>query len=159
MMQLSTLRALRGLTQAELARKLDFDRQTVYAYESGRSHIGTAIAPKFAEALQVSAAYLIGKPDTLPVYDYNEHTTAACSIIAANELHEDGKLYGVFYLVEHPVTGLLAVIIADGIQFTTNDWQDEQPTEPEKIKDFYWVDATTGHYAIMYNGLPRILVG
>ena len=156
MMQLSTLRALRGLTQSDLARKLSLNRQTVYAYESGNRSIGAAIAPKFADALQVSAAYLIGKPDTLPVYDYNEHTTTACSIIAANELQEDGKLYGVFYLTEHPIAGLLAVIIADGIQFTTVDRQGPQPTEPDEINEFCWVDAA-GHDAIMLDGLPRVL--
>ena len=66
--------------------------------------------------------------------------------------------YGIFYLVEHPEIGVMAVIQSEGVQFTLADWRGEQPMTVDEIGTARWVDSS-GDDAIMYKGLPRILVG
>ena len=66
--------------------------------------------------------------------------------------------YGIFYLVDHPDVGIIAVIQSEGVQFTLADWQGEQPMTVDEIGSARWVDSR-GEDAVMYRGLPRILVG
>lgn len=66
--------------------------------------------------------------------------------------------YGIFYLIDHPAVGIIAVIQSAGMQFTLADWQGEQPMTVDEIRGQRWVDGR-GEEAIMYKGLPRILVG
>ena len=66
--------------------------------------------------------------------------------------------YGIFYLVDHPDVGIIAVIQSEGMQFTLADWQGEQPMTVDEIGGARWVDSR-GEDVIMYKGLPRILVG
>ena len=64
--------------------------------------------------------------------------------------------YGIFYLVEHPDIGIVAVILSDGIQFTPLDWEGEQPKNVEGVAIVRWTD-NRGDEAIMYKGLPRFV--
>ena len=66
--------------------------------------------------------------------------------------------YGIFYLVDHPDVGIIAVIQSDGVQFTLASWRDEQPMTVNEIGGARWVDSR-GEDVIMYKGLPRLLVG
>ena len=66
--------------------------------------------------------------------------------------------YGILYLVEHPDVGIMAVIQSEGVQFTLERWGDYPPMTVDEIGGMRWVDSR-GDDAIMYKGLPRILVG
>lgn len=153
-MNIKELRILRGMSQKELADKMGISAQQLNNYESGASNPGKKILPALADALGVSTAYLRGDAQRLAVYDWTTGSTAALPIMAETVLDE----YGIFYLVEHPDVGMMAVIQSEGVQFTLADWQGEQPMTVDEIGSMRWVDSR-GEDAIMYKGLPRILVG
>lgn len=151
---LKELRILRGLGQKELADKLGVSAQTLNSYESGQRNLGPKLLPALADALGVTAAYLRGDAPKLAVYDWETGCTLALPIVSETVIDE----YGIFYLVDHPVVGIIAVIQSEGVQFTLADWQGEQPMTVDEIGTARWVDAR-GEDAVMYRGLPRILVG
>lgn len=153
-MNIKELRILRGLKQKELADKMGISAQQLNNYEGGQSNPGNKILPALADALGVSTAYLRGDAQRLAVYDWQTGRTEALPIMAETVLDD----YGIFYLVEHPEIGVMAVIQSDGVQFTLADWQGEQPMTVDEIRGQRWVDGR-GEEAIMYKGLPRILVG
>lgn len=151
---LKELRILRGLGQKELADKLGVSAQTLNSYESGQRNLGPKLLPALADALGVTAAYLRGDAPKLAVYDWETGCTLALPIVSETVIDE----YGIFYLVDHPDVGIIAVIQSEGMQFTLTDWQGEQPLTIDDIRGQRWVDGR-GEEAIMYKGLPRILVG
>mgnify|MGYP000387622182 FL=1 len=153
-MNIKELRALRGLSQKELADKLGISAQNLNNYESGQRNPGNKILPALADALGVTAAYLRGDAPKLAVYDWETGCTLALPIVSETVIDE----YGIFYLVDHPDVGIIAVIQSEGVQFTLADWQGEQPMTVDEIGGARWVDAR-GEDAVMYRGLPRILVG
>ena len=153
-MNIKQLRILRGLKQKELADKMGISAQQLNNYEGGQSNPGKKILPALADALGFSIAYLRGDAQRLAVYDWETGRTEALPIMAETVIDD----YGIFYLVEHPQIGMIAVIQSEGVQFTLADWQGEQPTTVDEIGTARWVDAR-GEDAVMYRGLPRILVG
>lgn len=153
-MNIKELRVLRGLKQKELADKMGISAQQLNNYEGGQSNPGNKILPALADALGVSAAYLRGDAQRLAVYNWETERTEALPIVAETVLDD----YGIFYLVEHPDAGIMAVIQSEGVQFTLASWRDEQPMTVDEIGGARWVDSR-GEDAIMYRGLPRILVG
>ena len=153
-MNIKELRALRGLSQKELADKLGISAQNLNNYESGQRNPGNKILPALADALGVTASYLRGDAPKLAVYDWETGCTLALPIVSEPVIYE----YGIFYLVDHPDVGIIAVIQSEGVQFTLADWQGEQPMTVDEIGGARWVDAR-GEDAVMYRGLPRILVG
>ena len=153
-MDIKELRILRGLSQKELADKMGISTQNLNNYESGQRNPGNKILPALADALGFSAAYLRGDAQRLAVYDWETGRTEALPIMAETVIDD----YGIFYLVEHPDVGMMAVIQSEGVQFTLADWQGEQPMTVDEIGGMRWVDSR-GDDAIMYKGLPRILVG
>lgn len=153
-MNIKQLRILRGMSQKELADKMGISAQQLNNYESGASNPGKKILPALADALGVSTAYLRGDAQRLAVYDWETRRTLALPIMAETVIDD----YGIFYLVEHPDVGIMAVIQSEGVQFTLSDWQGEQPMTVDEIGGMRWVDSR-GEDAIMYKGLPRILVG
>lgn len=153
-MNIKQLRILRGLGQKELADKLGVSAQTLNSYESGQRNLGPKLLPALADALGVTAAYLRGDAPKLAVYDWETGCTLALPIVSETVIDE----YGIFYLVDHPAVGIIAVIQSEGMQFTLADWQGEQPMTVDEIRGQRWVDGR-GEEAIMYKGLPRILVG
>lgn len=154
MIDLKKLRILRGLRQKELADKMGISAQQLNNYEGGQSNPGNKILPALADALGVSTAYLRGDAQRLAVYDWQTGRTEALPIVTETVIDD----YGIFYLVEHPEIGMMAVIQSEGVQFTLADWQGEQPMTVDEIGDARWVDSR-GEDVIMYKGLPRILVG
>lgn len=153
-MNIKVLRALRGLSQKELADKMGISAQQLNSYESGQRNPGNKILPALADALGVSTAYLRGDAPKLAVYDWETGCTLALPIVSETVIDE----YGIFYLVDHPDVGIVAVIQSEGVQFTLVDWQGEQPMTVDEIGTARWVDAR-GEDTVMYRGLPRILVG
>lgn len=153
-MNIKELRALRGLSQKELADRMGISAQNLNNYESGQRNPGNKILPALADALGVSTAYLRGDAQRLAVYDWQTGRTEALPIVSETVIDE----YGIFYLVDHPAVGIIAVIQSEGMQFTLADWQGEQPMTVDEIRGQRWVDGR-GEEAIMYKGLPRILVG
>ena len=153
-MNIKQLRVLRGLKQKELADMLGISAQQLNNYEGGSSNPGNKILPALADALGVSTAYLRGDAQRLAVYDWQTGRTEALPIMAETVIDE----YGIFYLVDHPDVGIIAVIQSDGVQFTLASWRDEQPMTVNEIGGARWVDSR-GEDVIMYKGLPRLLVG
>ena len=153
-MNIKELRILRGLKQKELADKMGISAQQLNNYEGGNSNPGNKILPALADALGVSTAYLRGDAQRLAVYDWQTGRTEALPIMSETVIDD----YGIFYLVEHPDVGMMAVIQSEGVQFTLADWQCGQPMTVDEIGGMRWVDSR-GDDAIMYKGLPRILVG
>lgn len=153
-MNIKQLRILRGLKQKELADKMGISAQQLNNYEGGSSNPGNKILPALADALGVSTAYLRGDAQRLAVYDWQTGRTEALPIMAETVIDD----YGIFYLVEHPEAGVMAVIQSEGVQFTLARWQDDPPMTVDEIGGMRWVDSR-GEDAIMYKGLPRILVG
>ena len=141
---------MRGVDTAALAAQLGTSAESLTEYRKGRRELGNKLLPAVASALDVSQAYLRGIADSLPVYDWAYGTSTLCPIMAAREI--DG--YGMCYIVDHPEVGWMTVILADGIQFTPNDWQGRQPLSVDEIDAVDWVD-NTGRDAIMIDGLPR----
>ena len=153
-MNIKQLRVLRGLKQKELADMLGISAQQLNNYEGGSSNPGNKILPALADALGVSTAYLRGDAQRLAVYDWETGCTLALPIVSETVIDE----YGIFYLVDHPDVGIIAVIQSDGVQFTLASWRDEQPMIVNEIGGARWVDSR-GEDVIMYKGLPRLLVG
>lgn len=153
-MNIKQLRVLRGLKQKELADMLGISAQQLNNYEGGSSNPGNKILPALADALGVSTAYLRGDAQRLAVYDWQTGCTLALPIVSETVIDE----YGIFYLVDHPDAGIIAVIQSEGMQFTLADWRLEQPMTVDEIGGARWVDSR-GEDAIMYRGLPRLLVG
>lgn len=153
-MNIKQLRILRGMSQKELAGKMGVSAQQLNNYESGASSIGPKMTRALADALNVSAAYLRGDAQRLAVYDWETGRTEALPIMAETVIDE----YGIFYLVEHPAVGVMAVIQSEGVQFTLADWQGEQPMTVDEIGGARWVDSR-GEDVVMFKGLPRLLVG
>lgn len=153
-MNIKQLRTLRGMSQKEMADKMGISAQQLNNCESGASSIGPKMTRALADALNVSAAYLRGDAQRLAVYDWQTGRTEALPIMAETVIDE----YGIFYLVEHPDAGIMAVIQSEGVQFTLADWQGEQPMTVNEIGSARWVDSR-GEDAIMYRGLPRVVVG
>lgn len=153
-MNIKELRILRGMKQKELADKMGISAQQLNNYEGGQSNPGNKILPALADALGVSTAYLRGDAQRLAVYDWQTGRTEALPIMAETVIDE----YGIFYLVEHPEAGVMAVIQSEGVQFTLARWSDDPPMTVDEIGGMRWVDLR-GEDVIMYKGLPRILVG
>ena len=153
-MNIKQLRVLRGMSQKELACKMGISAQQLNNCESGASSIGPKMTRALADALNVSAAYLRGDAQRLAVYDWETGCTLALPIMSETVIDD----YGIFYLVEHPDAGIMAVIQSEGVQFTPARWSDDPPMTVDEIGGMRWVDSR-GEDVIMYKGLPRILVG
>ena len=153
-MNIKQLRVLRGLKQKELADMLGISAQQLNNYEGGSSNPGNKILPALADALGVSTAYLRGDAQRLAVYDWQTGRTEALPIMAETVIDD----YGIFYLVEHPDVGIIAVIQSEGMQFTLADWQGEQPMTVDEIGAARWVDARGEDTVVLFRGLPRVFV-
>lgn len=153
-MNIKELRILRGLSQKELADKMGISAQQLNSYESGQRNPGNKILPALTDALGFSTAYIRGDAQRLAVYNWETGRTEALPIMAETVIDD----YGIFYLVEHPEVGMMAVIQSEGVQFTLARWRDNQPMTVDEIGGARWVDRH-GDDVIMYKGLPRGLVG
>jgi transcriptional regulator with XRE-family HTH domain len=60
--RLAALRKERGLTQVQLAERLEVSQQAITAYESGQRRVPISMLPSLADTLSVSIEELIGAP-------------------------------------------------------------------------------------------------
>ena len=60
--RLAGLRKAQGLTQVQLAERLDVSQQAVTAYESGQRRVPISMLPLLADTLGVTVEELIGTP-------------------------------------------------------------------------------------------------
>lgn len=153
MTPIKTARLMRRMTQSELAARMQILPQTLNNYESGTRSLGPKLLPAAADALGVSTAYLRGDAQRLAVRDFVTGEIAVCPIMSETVI----DTYGMLYLVEHDQVGPIAVILADGMQFTLGDWQGSQPMTVDEIAEYSWVDAF-GRTVIMIGGLPRMIL-
>lgn len=154
MTPIKTARLMRGISQAQLADTLGILPQSLSSYESGVRTPGPKLLPLLADVLGVDEAYLRGNAQHLAVYDWLDKRTISCEIVSETLIND----YGIFYLVAIEDVGVVAVISSDGLQLTLSDWQGQQPMTADEIHCFSWVD-TAGRPAIMFDGLPRVLLG
>lgn len=63
---LSSLRTKRGMTQAQLARKLNLSNVSISKYENGNQFPDTDTLKKIADVFNVSTDYLLGRDETFP---------------------------------------------------------------------------------------------
>lgn len=154
MNELKTAMMMRGMRPVDLAKAAGMSAQQVGNYVNGGRPAGPKVAKTFAEILGVSEAYLRQDAQRLAVRDFVTGETTACEIMIEVALDK----YGVFYVVDHPEVGPIAVILADGVQFTLSDWQGVQPLAADEIGRCRWVDAA-GRDAVMLEGKPRLVWG
>lgn len=140
-----------GLTQVELAAKLDITQSQIADWESGRRNPAGKSIPVLAAVLDCDPAWIAGAPGMLPVYDWQSETTITCPVIRTEEIEG----YGAMYIVDHPDVGWMAVLVAGSHVFTTNDWQGQQPRAAAEIPEFTWVCGNMP--TILLNGLPRVV--
>lgn len=147
-------RYLRKMRLNDLAGALGVTPQTLVKYESNRIQPGAKMLPQLCEVLDVSAAFLRGEEQRLPVRDWETGETLLYPIMREEAIES----YGVLYLVDD--TGAeLSVLMADGVQMTLSDWQGAQVMTAAQIADppnGHWVDAW-GRDAVMLDGLPRVV--
>lgn len=62
--RLAALRKTQGLTQVQLAERLDVCQQAVTAYESGQRRVPISMLPALADTFGVTVEELIGTPAT-----------------------------------------------------------------------------------------------
>lgn len=151
MNELKTAMILRGMRPVDLAKAAGMTAQQINNYLNGGQSIGPKVARIFAQLMNVSEAYLRGVAQSLPVRDFATGEVMACKIMAEEAIEH----YGVFYVVDHPEVGPMVVLLADGVQFTTTDWQGAQPESVQEIAEYKWMDAA-GRDAIVFDGLPRL---
>lgn len=80
--RLLQLRLENGLTQKELAEKVDTSPQNIDLYESGKRKINVEILGKIADVYNVSTDYLLGRTNTQTL---NEDIKAICEFTGLNE--------------------------------------------------------------------------
>lgn len=151
---IAVARSFRGLTQSQLAERAGFSRQQMTNWESGFRTPNRANAEALASALDVDLAWVMGCPQALAVRDFRLGKDIPCCIVRTEAIEGYGTLYHVY---SAGAKGVFAVILADGVQMTTTDWQNPgaQPSTAVEIVDCNWMDAR-GCDCVMLSGLPRV---
>lgn len=67
--RLQTARVSAGITQKELAEKLDMNLRTYGSYERGERDVSTSMLLNICKALNISSDYLLGRSDNMHVVD------------------------------------------------------------------------------------------
>ena len=80
--RLVQLREQKGITQQELADKLEITRQSLSLYEKAERTINIELLAKIADYFDVSADYLMGRTD---VSSMNEDIQTACKVTGLSE--------------------------------------------------------------------------
>ena len=77
-------------------------------------------------------------------------------IIGEKTLSKDNAELIEFQSEDKSVTSS-AVVYPDGTTFVLSDWQGSCPHTEDEIGEYDWVCANNNHYAVVFNGLPRLL--
>ena len=147
-----------GIPAARLAEKMGVTLPYISQLTTGQRKLGRANLQAYAEALDVSPAWLSGEAQSLPVYDPILKKTIVCRIVREEEIPDYGMLYHVYVDDSGDV---IPVVISSGLQFVPSDWQGWAAKEVRAVKDLGnifcdWIDAA-GDPAIVMDGLPRMI--
>ena len=136
---LKALRKQKGLTQEELAIRLNVVRQTVSKWESGRSVPDADILLKIADVLDVSISDLLGA--ALP-NDETQQNEIAAQLIRLNEQYAirnrrskrilGGMLMAGIVIV---LVGMLALIVVGAVVFRVNFDSPTAQTTSQVVQD------------------------
>lgn len=141
-----------GLKGVELAKLLEVSPQQLNGWINGTRVPTRANAETYAGKMGVDAAWLLGVPQTLPVWSPENATVHQCPIMHTQAIDGYGTMY-IVYLEE--LERWLPVIAGEGVQFTPYDWQaGDNARTVEEIGMHRWVDQRNAD-AIMLDGLPR----
>ena len=126
---LKALRKQKGLTQEELAIRLNVVRQTVSKWESGRSVPDADILMKIADVLDVSLSDLLGAE--LP------HNEIAAQLIRLNEQYaiRNRRSKRIWRVVLGVLAGLLALIVVGAVVFRVNFDSSTAQTTSQVVQD------------------------
>lgn len=143
-----------GLSAVELARLLDVSPQQLNGWIQGTRVPSRTTVDRIAASMGVDAAWLLGVPQRLGVWDHIQQTVLPCPI-----MHSEFTPVGVFYIVwVDAIDEWLPVIHGNGVQFTPADWLNPyKPRTASDAAECAWVDHR-GVDAIMVDGLPRAII-
>lgn len=131
---LKALRKQKGLTQEELAIRLNVVRQTVSKWESGRSVPDADILMKIADVLDVSLSDLLGAE--LP-HDKGQQNEIAAQLIRLNEQYaiRNRRSKRIWRVVLGVLAGLLALIVVGAVVFRVNFDSSTAQTTSQVVQD------------------------
>lgn len=89
--RLARIRELRRISQADLAEMVGIHNQQIYRYENGKTEPDGDVVAKIAQALEVSADYLLGLTDSPVPYieaDLTENERRALNAWRRGEKYE-----------------------------------------------------------------------
>ena len=123
-----------GLTQEELAIRLNVVRQTVSKWESGRSVPDADILLKIADVLDVSISDLLGA--ALP-NDETQQNEIAAQLIRLNEQYaiRNRRSKRIWRVVLGVLVGLLALIVVGAVVFRVNFDSHTAQTTSQVVQD------------------------
>ena len=131
---IQALRKSKGLSQEELALKLNVVRQTVSKWESGRSVPDADILLKIADVLDVSISDLLGA--ALP-NDETQQNEIAAQLIRLNEQYaiRNRRSKRIWRVVLGVLVGLLALIVVSAVVFRVNFDSPTAQTTSQVVQD------------------------
>ena len=131
---LKALRKQKGLTQEELAIRLNVVRQTVSKWESGRSVPDADILLKIADVLDVSISDLLGA--ALP-NDETQQNEIAAQLIRLNEQYaiRNRRSKRIWRVVLGVLIGLLALTVGLVLLFRVNFVPSTTQTTSQVVQD------------------------
>ena len=131
---LKALRKQKGLTQEELAIRLNVVRQTVSKWESGRSVPDADILMKIADVLDVSISDLLGAE--LP-HDEGQQNEIAAQLIRLNEQYaiRNRRSKRIWRVVLGVLIGLLALTVGLVLLFRVNFVPSTTQTTSQVVQD------------------------
>ena len=123
-----------GLTQEELAIRLNVVRQTVSKWESGRSVPDADILLKIADVLDVSISDLLGA--ALP-NDETQQNEIAAQLIRLNEQYaiRNRRSKRIWRVVLGVLVGMLALIVVGAVVFRVNFDSPTAQTTSQVVQD------------------------
>ena len=141
------------LSGTELARLLGTTPSYISQLESGHRGMTDQNVRRVAEILDVSPAWLLEVPETMPLTDPLTGTLYTLPIMRSEDIPGYGTLYHVWV---DDAALIVPVILAGGIQITPRDWQGQTARSASEITECQWI-GPRGQDCVMIDGLPRII--
>lgn len=115
--RLLKLRLENGLTQKELAERVDTSPQNIDLYESGKRKINVEILGKIADVFNVSVDYLLGRTE---IATMNEDIKAVCKFTGLSE--NAAKLLNIETKSDDMRKVINFIIVRSGLQYTLKNF-------------------------------------
>lgn len=143
------------ISGAELAERLGTGKSYVSQLESGHRGMTGQNVRRVAEILDVSPAWLLEVPETMPLTDPINGETWIVPIMRSEDIPGYGTMYHI-WLGEDGIDLIVPIIIAGGVQITPFDWQGQTARRASEIGEYKWI-GPRGQDCVMVDGLPRII--